>query len=340
MKSINAHYRSTPRSTTATHAQSAPPQCRSHWLAAALAFVIVSCGCGHRQKEQSSTSAPSREDGLPRTLGELDAWYVEPSAGQNSAIFYVQAFQALKIPPADSPHLPLLGKGKLPALGSPTPPVVKSAITALARSNLEALQFFSQGAKCDQSRYPVDLSRGLDATFPHLVKIKSAVQFLELAAIAHAEANDGKAAADDLVAGLGLGRSLQAEPALLSQLVRAATLSVAVGALEQVLNRTALPQEGLVDLLKSLRQMDTQDAQGESFNRAIAAERITALAVLADRQALLLALKVAGNHVAPEQRNQIVARLEKGGKLEEDTEYLEQSFQQLIFPGKRRFPIR
>src|SRR6266568_1865762 len=87
---------------------------RSQWLVAALALliVVVPCGCHHRQQEQSSSNTPSSDDGLPRTLAELDAWYVEPPAGQNAATLFSRGLNAVQIGKAGSSDLPLLGKGK------------------------------------------------------------------------------------------------------------------------------------------------------------------------------------------------------------------------------------
>src|ERR1035438_175273 len=36
-------------------------------------------------------------NGLPETLAELDAWYVEPPAGQNAATFNLRGIKAMQI---------------------------------------------------------------------------------------------------------------------------------------------------------------------------------------------------------------------------------------------------
>lgn len=287
----------------------------------------------------TSSSGPANV-GLPRTLNELNAWYVEPPAGQNAAAFYSQGFNALQIGSVEASNLPLLGKGKLPPLGTPLPASMKSGIAALMQANRDARQFFDRGARCEQCRFPVDLTRGLETPMPHLAKFKSAGLLAELSAMFHAEAGDGKEAANDVLVALCLARSLEAEPALLSQLIRAAGVSSAVAALEQVVNRTALPSESLSGLLSELQRMEGYEARGEGFSRAMAAERATSLALLGTPQKLREALKVAGGHIAAGQRDQIVARLQKTNKLEDEREYCLDTFQQLMAARQAAFPGR
>jgi type II secretory pathway pseudopilin PulG len=207
-------------------------------------------------------------------------------------------------------------------------------------SNRDALQFFAQGARYEQSRYPVDLTEGIDARFPHVPKIKNAVSVVALSAILHAEANDGKQAANDVLIALAMARSLEAEPALLSQLVRAASVSTAVAALEQTVNRTALPGESLSELLRILRKMQDYDARGEGFNRGLAAERATSMALLDAPQKLLQALAAPGVGISAGQRHQTVARLEQGANLKEEQQYFEKTFQKLMAARKEAFPDR
>ncbi len=184
--------------------------------------------------------------GLPQTLAELDAWYVEPPAGQNAATFNLRGIKALQIKGADQiANLPVLGQLPAPPPGTPLPTPVKSALAAFMQHNRDALKFFAQGAQYEQSRYPIDLTKGSDTLLPHLMGIKRGMQLSEMAAILDAENNDEKQADDDVLMTLALARSLKAEPVTISQLVRAAGVSLAVDALNQVVNRTTLSPESL-----------------------------------------------------------------------------------------------
>lgn len=97
-------------------------------------------GRNHNRKQEPAAPFAEAKDDLPRTLDELNAWYVEPPAGQNAAALYSQGLDALKIANAGSSNLPLLGNGQPPPLGTPMPMSMKSALAALVKSNWDALQ--------------------------------------------------------------------------------------------------------------------------------------------------------------------------------------------------------
>jgi hypothetical protein len=302
--------------------------------------AAVFFGRSHSRNYQPSNAVAVVDYSLPHTLAELNAWYIEPPAGQNAATFYLDGFDVLQIGNVGSSSLPLLGKGALPPLGSPMPAVMKSALSAIVHSNQEALRLFAAGASYEQSRYPLDLTRGFETVFPHLPKVKSATLIAEVSAILHAEANDGKQAAKDVLIALALARSLEAEPSLFSQKMRAITVSITVAALEQTVNRTSLCRDSLSDLSSAFHKMEDYDARGEGFNRALAAELITTVALLATPQKLLEFLPAPGVDMPAELRNQIVARLEKAKNLKEEQQYYEETFQQLMAIRKAALPDR
>lgn len=314
-------------------------QPRKEWLVPLIGGIVVLVLVASIGRNNGGPAAVTKDD-FPRTLKELNAWYAEPPVGQNAATFYLQGFNALQIAHASSSNVPLLGNGKLPPLGGPMPTPVKSALVALVDSNRDALQFFALGENYEQSRYPVNLALGFETVLPHLPRVKSASLLVELSAILHAEANDGKQAANHVLMALALARSLEAEPALLSQSVRAANVTTAVAALEQTANRAALPRESLNELAKAFQKMEAYDARGEGFNRAMAAERATWLAMLGTPQKLLEALTLPGADIPAEQRNQIAARLQKADNLKDEQQYFEKSFQQLMAIRKKAFPDR
>lgn len=319
---------------------------RKKWLLPALsgtvALVVVigvflAGGLGQSKPANSSVAV---NDAFPHTLDELNAWYVEPPSGQNAATFFSQGFNALVAVNADGSTLPLLGKGKLPSLGTPLSASMRSSLAALMRSNKDALQFFVEGAKHEQSRYPLDLSLGIETTLPHLVKLKKAVQLLELSAIVHAEANDGLNAANYVRVALALTRSLEAEPVLFSQVVRAMSVSVAVGALEQTINRSTLPSESLSELSRAFQHIEAVDARGDGFNRGLVAQRLASAALLRTPEKLLQFVAAPGMDVPADQRDRMVARLQKAGKLTEEERFFEATFEQLLAARKEPLPAR
>jgi len=304
-------------------------------LAAGMSVVVI--------KGSHSTKANRLPpDGLPQTPAELDAWYVEPPAGQNAATFNLRGIKALQIKGADQiADLPVLGKLPAPPPDTPLPAPVKSALATFMQRNREALKFFAQGTQYEQSRYPMDLTKGSDTLLPHLIGIKHGMQLAEMSAIFDAENNDEKQAADDVLIILSLARSLKAEPVLISQLVRTAGVSLAVDALNRVMNRTTLSSESLGGLSKAFQSMEDYDARGEGFNRAMIGERVNHLAQLKNRDKLVRELTAPGATGMPdEQGRRLIQYLKRAVSLKEEQDYLETTSQQLLSARQTAFPER
>jgi hypothetical protein len=281
-------------------------------------------------------------DGLPQTPAELDAWYVEPPAGQNAATFNLRGIKAMQIKDADKiANLPVLGELPTPPPGTPLPPPVRSTLADFVQHNRDALKFFAQGAQYEQCRYPIDLTKGSDTLLPHLMGIKHGMQLAEMSAILDAENNDEKQAANDVLMTLALARSLKAEPVLISQLVRSAGVSLAVDALNQVVNRTTLPPESLSELSKAFQNMEDYDARGEGFSRAMASERTMHLALLNNPAKLVRDLSTAGaTDLSDQQCRRLVEHLKQAASLKEEHDYLDTTYQQLLSARKEAFPER
>jgi hypothetical protein len=295
----------------------------------------------HPQPPIAAHSGDLVNDGFPHTLRELDVWYAQPLPGQNAATVYSQGFDALQIANVQSLDVPLLGKGTLPSLGSPVPVSMKAVLAGVIRSNKDALQFFARGTELEQSRYPVDLSKGVDAAFPHLIQVKNAAQLVVLAGLLHAENREGKQAGQDALSALALARSLSAEPAMISQSVRAQIVHKIVEWWEQTANRTSVPRETLSDLQKALNKMEDYESSGEAFKRGLASERLIWLSLLGSPQKLLELVSLPEVIEIPaEQRYPIIARLQKGGNLKDEQQFFETTFQQLMAARKEPFPER
>jgi len=302
-----------------------------------IGAALVGRSVGLGQKPVNAAAAGN--DGLPHTPAELNAWYVEPPDGQNAAQFFSEGIQALHLANVESSGVPLLGRGKLPPLGSPMPASVKSSLSALIRSNRESLRFFAQATRYEQSRYPVDLSLGAEAAFPHLTKMIGACQLLELAAISHAEANDAKSSADDLRSALALANSLRAEPYFFSQIVRARLVGIAVAGLEQSANRACWTTEGSAELFNDFQKMEENDARGDGFGRSVIGERVMAMSLLAKPEKFLELLPVLAADISPDRRARMAARLQSG-KLQAEERFFDQALLKLLQVRRQPFPDR
>ncbi|MBI1841298.1 MAG: hypothetical protein HYR88_10685, partial [Verrucomicrobia bacterium] len=324
---------------------SAEPKVRSLSLGLAIGGVALAallCSVAFTSslwRKQTPTQAPM--DGYPRTLKDLDASYATPAADQNAATSYLRGFNLLRLGgPGPISGAPIFGKGKFPSCGAPLQASVKTGVAALVKANEEACRFFEEGSAHDQCRYPVDLNLGAWALTPHTSKLRSAVQLIGLTALFHAEAQDGKRAVQDIMTGLALTRSLEAEPILISQLVRVTSVSFCVASWEQTANRAVAPGESLTNLLGAFQRMEDSEARGEGFTRAIAAERAIWLALLETPDKLLQLLTAPGADLAPELRGRLEARLHAAGTYKEEKNEIESIFQELLEARKASFPDR
>jgi hypothetical protein len=325
------------------------------WISGVV-LIIVLGGLGgggfYYWKNYMQKSAPpaapapppvtASEPGDPKTLEELNTWYAEPAAGQNAATFFEQGFDALQITNADrnSVSLPLIGKATMPAITLPVPSGIKSTLRSFLERNKTALDLFERGAQCSGSRYPLDLTKGFEVLLPHLPKVKQAAQLAEMDALFQADARQGANAGQAVGVTLAAARTLDAEPLLVSQLVRVSCEGVAVDALEQTVNRVALPAESLTQLQSAFDHASDYDTAGTGFNRALTAERVNGLATF---------------DAAPEKLREMLSRTAPGAgqgtmqstnldkllsTLKEQRQFFEDSLNQLIVARKDVWPAR
>jgi len=209
----------------------------------------------------------------------VNAWYGEPPIGHNAATFYQQGFDALTITDQErnSPALPFLGKGTMPALDAKLPDATRKAIDHVTGQNRMALQCFESGFKYPESRYALDFMQGADMKLPHLAKVKQATQLEALVAIAEAERGDAGKACGGIAGVFKIGNSLKSEPLLISQFVRIACFGIGVSTLEQVVNRVQLPPDALAGLDAILKDAETAGTGGEPLTRALIGERAVCL---------------------------------------------------------------
>ncbi|HUR44716.1 MAG TPA: hypothetical protein VMZ27_02485 [Candidatus Saccharimonadales bacterium] len=310
------------------------------WLVPALgvsAIVVVALLIGiiasavHATNKTPNPAASINTAGLPRSLVELNAWYAEPGQGKNAAEHYLRAFSSMHI-----------SSVKLLPPTARMPAYTKSGLRGMVESNAEALQLLREGAKHELSRYPLDLTQGFETTLPHLGKLRDATKLLLFAATIHAEEQNCQEATADVLAALALGRSLQTEPLLLSQFIRGASISTALAALEQTLNRTHLSPENLTLLARMFEQLELSEARGDAFNRAMSGERATALSILDAPKVFLAKLTSPGgaNVMKADEREKWISCLQNTGNFKAELQYYETTFQKLMEVRRQVFPAR
>jgi hypothetical protein len=219
----------------------------------------------------------------PKTLAELNQWYVEPPAGQNAAEVFMQGFDAMDEQMrahayAKNVNLPLMGMASIPQPGSPVPAAMKTAIAEFMQQTKSAWDLFQRGSSLAQSRYPLDFTKGGNLLLPNVARVKQGTQTAVIYALGYADTHRGKEAGESLLISYAIGRSLAAEPLVISQLVRVACNAISLGSLQQTVNRVAMPPQTLTQLQDVLRPMADREASGESFNRAFVGEELIGLA--------------------------------------------------------------
>jgi hypothetical protein len=284
-----------------------------------LALTLATGGCA--KKAEAKTTATAKSDPYPHTLTELNNWYAVPGS-DDAGPTYEKAFALL------------------------TPNVNASAAESDAaaaqclRANTAAFGLLLDAAPVESCRYSVDLTKGIEAPFPHLPKIKSAAALLNAAAVVHSQARDSKRAAQDTVAAFALARSLSGEPSALSQSTRVAAIARATHALQTVLNRASLAPDSLESLTKMLRDMEASESRGDPFLRALVSERVVTMALLDQPAKILPLLDIPGQELSADQRQKITNRVQSGGKLKEEQQLYASLIAELIDARQQPFPAR
>ena len=214
----------------------------------------------------------AEEIDVPKTLAELNAFYVEPPTNQNAATFYLKAFAALDLTNAYKSDLPWISKTNPIIPGLPIKPAIKTAMQEALLRSASVIDYCKQGATLDKCRYPVDLRQGAATLLPHLSKLNATSRLLTMRGVLLADDGDAAAVTENLLMSLKLVRSLEPEPILISQHIRTTAINYCLGQLEEVLNRNALSEVALQTIDGVIVQMETNERLGIHFRRAIIGE--------------------------------------------------------------------
>jgi hypothetical protein len=232
-----------------------------------------------------------RQAGYPATWAELDKWYRQPSAGENAADIFGNAFAHYQMwtnqlplpseadatnrtrrssrPQRKSDLLPIVGMAKLPAMTEPLPAEMEVLVAAYASDNAEALSLLHQAVSVKSCRYPIDLTQAQSTLLPHLTHLRHAARLLCLETLEYEAENKPEQAVESVITSFGVSRSLSQEPLLISYLVDVACHGIAFDNLEHLINRMPLTDEQLTTLGVAIEQ--SKDA--EAFTRAFVGER-------------------------------------------------------------------
>jgi hypothetical protein len=182
--------------------------------------------------------AALKAQGVPTTTAELNTWYAAVPADQNAGVLAIAAADTFQIPPGAQTAADLQNR---PKRGQPTPPEMAEADKAYLAANAAPLEAMHKALSFSKTRYPMDFTKPPFGTITHVTPIKQAASKLAVCAGMAAGCGRTALAAQCIEDGLRMGRTLEAEPMLISLLVEIACEAVAVGATERAL--TLVPFE-------------------------------------------------------------------------------------------------
>jgi hypothetical protein len=217
-----------------------------------LALVVGICWFGLYRWWRLRSQLQLRMDairaaGYPVTCAELDDWYSIPDGVDNAADVILDAASWYRGP--NEPNLvPVAGLAELPGRTEGLSEEMKKAIDVYLASNKKTLELLHEAAGIEHSRYPVNLSAGMNALMPYLSSIRYMARLLKAEAVIRAEDGEIDQAIESIAANFGVARSLSGEPVLVSQLVRVACEGLGVSTVERIVNRRELDDEQLVVL--------------------------------------------------------------------------------------------
>ena len=217
-----------------------------------------------------------REAGEPVTPDDLERYYQAPPEGEDTTDLWLQAVRALESPEFqnDARPLPVVGKNEaeIPLPGAPWPQLgaAEKLLDEYGRS-LELLHEAADqgGAACyGLSRDPLG-----PTPLKQTQSLRQGAWLLTLEANVRAHRGDLHGAAESIHAIFMLARSLEQEPLMITQMVRAALTGQAEEQLRRLLSSVDLADDDLDRLQQDLRASDSK----EGLRRAMLGERVTGI---------------------------------------------------------------
>jgi len=133
--------------------------------------------------------------------------------------------------------------------------------------NHAALDKGNAAIRLPKCRFPIDFAPGFQTLLPHLGKIKTLAQIARDKALLSINSGHAADAIASLRSILGLARTLDEEPVLISQLVRIAVTKIATATLEPRLNAGDLSEMELIELMSAFVAVERLSQLSRVFSR-------------------------------------------------------------------------
>jgi hypothetical protein len=228
-------------------------------IGGAVLLVLLFAGVRWNLRQQVNAEIDRiRAAGQPVKLVELDEQFRDLGGRPDGSADLQRAFnslvEALKrletngIPGTAITHeeLPLIGKGSgWPLSQEELSPELHEALgLALAQVGPALDDLRAVVAREDHAfRFPIALTNGANTLLPHLAQMKRITQWQMLRSAWELDRGEADSAVQSIGDSLRLTRTFEAEPTLISQLVRLAMLRIAVNATERLVGKHPLTPE-------------------------------------------------------------------------------------------------
>ncbi len=200
-----------------------------------------------------------KHSGKPITLEELTPAPVPDE--ENAALIYKKAFAMIVKGTKEEEKLHNLkwSEKEIPA------------VRRLLEKNEDTLNLLREAAQLEKCHFPLDYTKGFEMLLPHLRYFRTCARLL--AADALIKSMDGKTdeALSSCQVGLGMGKALQDSPLAISLLVRNATDSIILTALEEIFSKSGGASKGMCYAV--LSELDISEEGCLSFARTFEVER-------------------------------------------------------------------
>lgn len=198
--------------------------------------------------------------GLPTSGADLNLWVDSPPDSENGALVLSDAFALLH----EFTRPPKIHMVFSDLLEDQTP----EALALLAQhveTNQPALAKISEGLQYKHFSYIPDYSPGFRTLLPHLSKIKESANLFAAKSVVDLAENREREFVEDVKGITKLAQTLDSEPILISWLICAATIQIAVKSTARALNRTELSDSACDELSALFTQVGATNLLPAAF---------------------------------------------------------------------------
>jgi len=214
-----------------------------------ISFVVWRVDLAH---DVNAKLQAIRAAGLPTSGAELNAYYPAVPDNENAALVMNQAFVLMRNYPDSRSNE--VNWFRLPGRGQQMTNEQIQLLTGYVEMNSNALAKMAGALKLTKSRYPVDFSPGFETLLPHLDTIRELSLLDEYRAVLAIDSGQPTNADASIKEILRMARTLDEEPALISQLVRFSLVRIGIVTLEDRLNAGKLSDAELANLANVFAQ--------------------------------------------------------------------------------------